>query len=564
MQAQGKIKKGETAMKPGDIRKSRFGKAVMMVVAWTLIAVPGFALAGAGKPGAVVDSMQIMTATATFDPVRPEAARVIASAFQSIGWDVTANPVDYNQNVQKVIMEQDYDMWLVMLSGASLRIDPNVFTYKKHYSGEYKKGGWNWEGLNNPEIDKLVAGQQQEMDVDKRKAIVYEAQEKIKQAQSMSVLAYVEMTNAYRSDRIKNVVPMMGEGIGSFWTDIAMEVVQGDGYVRTGATSPLKNLNPVAAKDHLEFMELRMIYDRLFRINPDGEAQPWAAESYEVVDPTTIDLTLRKGMKFHDGADLTAEDVKFSLDYHMQWKAPFFVESLANVDSVETTGKYGVRIKLKEPYAPFIPNLLGAIFIIPKHIWQDIPEKVDGVTDPLNYANEKPIGSGPFKFDYWDRGRELKVTAFKDHFSTPKCEGIIRVVYGSHDAMAAAIEKGECDRTRYILKPSLLQDLKKVKNVVAEGYPNHGFYTLSYHTRRPPLDDPAFRRAIDHLIPRELMIEAILSGFGEPGGSVIAPANKFWHNSAVKPSPEDANQAKQILEDAGYTWDGRGKLHYPK
>jgi peptide/nickel transport system substrate-binding protein len=506
--------------------------------------------------------MQITTATATFDPVRPEAARVIATAFQSIGWDVRANPIDYNQNVQKVIMEHDYDMWLVKLSGASLRIDPNVFTYKKHFSGEYKKGGWNWEGLESAEIDQLVESQQKEMDVQRRKEIVYKAQELIKQNQSMSVLAYVQMTNAYRSDRIKNVVPMMGEGIGSFWTDVGMEVVKGDGYVRNGNTQPLKNLNPVAAKDHLEFMELRMIYDRLFRISPSGKAEPWAAESYKVLDPTTIDITIRQGMKFHDGVDVTAEDIKFTLDYHNQHKAPFFVESLKNLDSVETTGKYSVRIKLKEPYAPFIPNLLGAIFIIPKHIWQDIPDKVD-VSDPLNYPNEKPVGSGPFKFDYWDRGREMKVSAFKEHFNPPKVDGIIRVVYGSHDAMAAAIEKGECDRTRYILKPSLVLDLKKIENVVAEGYPDHGFYTLSYHTRRPPLDDPAFRRAIDHLIPRELMIEAIFSGFGQPGGSVIAPANEFWHNAAVMPSPEDVNKAKQILEEAGYFWK-RGKLHYPK
>jgi peptide/nickel transport system substrate-binding protein len=516
-----------------------------------------------GKPGAKVDPMKITTATATFDPVRPEAARVIASAFQSLGWDVTANPIDYNQNVQKVIMEHDYDMWLVMLSGASLRIDPNVFIYKKHFSAEYKKGGWNWEGLQVPEIDELAKGQQIEMDIEKRRQIVHTAQEKIFQNQSMAVLANVEMTNAYRSDRIKNVVPMMGEGIGSFWTDIKMEVVGGDGYVRTGATSPLKNLNPVAAKDHLEFLELRMIYDRLFRISPDGKAEPWAAESYKVVDPTTIDLTLRKGMKFHDGKEVTAEDVKFTLDYHQQWKAPFFVESLKNVAAVETNGKYGVRIKLKEPYAPFIPNLLGAIFIIPKHVWQDIPDKVD-VTDPLNYPNEKPIGSGPFKFDYWDRGRELKVSAFKEHFNAPKVEGIIRISYGSHDAMAAAIEKGECDRTRYILKPSLLLDLQKVKNVVAEGYPNHGFYTLSYHTRRPPLDDPEFRRALGYIIPRELIIEAILSGFGKPGGSVIAPANKFWHNPNIKANPEDFNKAKEILKAAGYTWDKKGKLHYPK
>jgi len=546
------------------MKKSCVGifKKTIAIAALAVILLPGGLLA-ARTPGAPVDPMAITTATATFDPVRPEAARVIAAAFQSIGWDVKAAPVDYNQNVQKVIMEHDYDMWLVMLSGASLRIDPNIFIYKKHYSKEYKKGGWNWEGLDVPEIDELAIGQQTEMDVDKRRDIVNQAQAKIQDYQSMSVLAYVEMTNAYRSDRIKNVTPMMGEGIGSFWTDISMEVVKGDGYVRTGATSPLKNLNPVATKDHLEFMALRMIYDRLFRIAPDGSAKPWAAESYTLVDPTTIDLTLRKGMKFHDGQPVTAEDVKFTLDYHNQWKAPFFVESLKHLDSVEVTGPLSVRLKLKAPYAPFVPNLLGAIFIIPKHIWQDIPDKVD-VSDPLNFANDTPIGSGPFKFDYWNRGREMKVTAVKDHFSAPKVDGIIRVVYGSHDAMAVAIEKGECDRTRYILKPSLLLDLQKVPNVVAKGYPNHGFYTLSYHTRRPPLDDPAFRRAMDYVIPRELMIEAILSGFGEPGGSVIAPANKFWHNPAVKAHPEDINKAKQILKDAGYWWDKKGKLHYPK
>jgi len=120
-----------------------------------LIMTAGTVLA-AGKPGAKVDAMNIMTATATMDPVRPEAARIIAAAFTSLGWDVKANPVAYNQNVQKVIMEHDYDMWLVMLSGASLRIDPNVFIYKKHHSSGYKKGGWNWEGLNVPELDALA------------------------------------------------------------------------------------------------------------------------------------------------------------------------------------------------------------------------------------------------------------------------------------------------------------------------------------------------------------------------------------------------------------------------
>jgi len=60
-----------------------------------------------------------------------------------------------------------------------------------------------------------------------------------------------------------------------------------------------------------------------------------------------------------------------------------------------------------------------------------------------------------------------------------------------------------------------------------------------------------------------LIIEAILSGLADRGGSVIAPANKYWHNPVVKSYPEDLNKAKKILAEAGYTWDKKGKLHYP-
>jgi len=549
-------------MKRQGMSRRDFIKVTGTAVGASMLAGPGFAFAAA-KPGAKVDSMKLMTTTATFDPVRPESARLIAQAFKQLGWDVQHYPIDYKQNVQKVIMEHDYDMWLVRFTGASLRIDPNVFIYKVHHSSNYRKGGYNWTGYSNPEVDKLAAAQQTEMDINKRQGLVYKAQEIIHEQQPENALVNAAMTNAYRSDRLRNLTPQMGEGIGSFWTDINMEVIKGDGYVRTGVNAALKNLNPVDVKDGKEFKELRMIYDRLFRINPDGQAKPWMVESYSIPEPTTINLTLRKGMLWHDGKPVTAQDVKFSFDYMAKWKAPFFFKSLANVENLNIKGKHALTIKLKNPFAPFLANVLAAMFIIPQHIWKDIPEKVD-VNDPLNFANEKPIGSGPFKFEHWDRGRELKLSAFKDHFNPPKCAGNILIVYGSHDAMAAAIEKDECDRTRYILKPSLMEDLNKVKGVAGKAYPSHGFYDLSYHTRRPPLNDPVFRKAIAHVLPKEMIRDAVLSGYATIGSSVMAPVNKFWHNPAVKPFPNDIKKAKKILSDAGYTWDSKGKLHYPK
>ena len=545
-----------------ELDRREFLKVTGTALGAAMLTGPSLAFSQA-QPGAKVNSMKLITTTAATDPVRPEIARACAQAFQTIGWDIEPHPIDYNQNVQKVVMEHDYDMWFVMLAGAPIRIDPDAFIYQSHHSSQYKPGGMNWQGIADPELDNLSVAQRAEMNAEKRREIVFKAQERANELQAMNVVAYMQMTNAYRSDRIKNLTPMLGDGIGSFWSDLSMEVLQGDGYVRTARPQEVKNWNPVAIKDHLEFMEVRMIYDSLFRIDPEGKAIPWMVKSFNIPDPKSIDITIREGMLWHDGKPVTIEDVKFTFDYLTKWKAPYFLSMLQLVETVEITGKDSVRIRLKEPFAPFLTNLLGGMFIIPKHIWQDIPEKV-GLDDPLKYPNDKPIGSGPFKLDYWDQGREYKATAFKQHFNPPKCAGIIGIVYGSHDAIAAAIEKGECDRTRYILKPSILMDLQKVKNVVAKGYPNHGFYTLTYHVQRPPLTDPVFRRALAHVIPRGLIIEAILSGVANEGGSVIAPANQFWHNPAVKPFPTDVNKAKKILAEAGYTWDNQNKLLYPK
>ncbi|MCP4047033.1 MAG: twin-arginine translocation pathway signal protein [Gammaproteobacteria bacterium] len=514
----------------------------------------GFAYA-AGKP---VESMSVLTANASFDPVRPEMGRLIAQAAKGIGWKVKLAAEDYNMGIGKVFKEQDFDMFIVRWTGRANRIDPETFISMQHHA----KGAYNKWGYNNPRVNELAEAQQVEMIAEKRQALVHEAQQVLFDDTARSPIVYPSMTNAYREDRLQGLVPMLGEGIGSFWTDINVSAKQGNGYIFTGTTSSLKNLNPVAATDSNEFKELRMIYDRLVQVAPDGSVTPWAAKSIDIVDDTTVDIVLRDGMKFHDGKPVTIEDVKFTFDYHKQWKAPFFISSLKKFESVEITGANSLRIKLTAPHAPLMINFFCSIFILPQHIWKDIPEKAK-VDDVLNFANEAPVGSGPFKFDYWDRGKEMKVSANKDHFSAPKCEGIIRITYGSHDAMAAAIEAGECDRTRYILKPALVQDLNKINGIVGKGYASHGFYDLGYNHRRGPLADPAFRMAMDMIIPRDVIRQVIMAGFAENGGSVIAPANEFWHNSAVKSRPTNVKKAREMLAAAGYTWDSDGNILYP-
>jgi peptide/nickel transport system substrate-binding protein len=539
-------------MKRRDFIKKSTG--VIAGASATAALLPNIGVA-AGKK---VESMQLLTANAGFDPVRPEMGRLISQSCKSIGWDVELAAEDYNLGITKVFKEFDFDMFIVRWTGRANRVDPETFTRMMFH----QKGNYNKWGYNNTTVNVLTDAQQEEMDVNKRRDLILDTQQMLFEDAAASPIVHPSMTNAYREDRLEGLVPQLGEGIGSLWTDLNVRVKSGDGYVKTGQTSPLKNLNPISVADSNEFKELRMIYDRLIQVGPDGSIVPWAATSITAQDSTTIDIKLRDGMKFHDGKSVTVEDVKFTFEYFRKWKAPFFISSLEKFESIKITGRNTMQIKLVGPHAPLMINFFAQIFIIPKHIWQDIPEKVD-VDDVLNYANEKPIGSGPFRFDYWDRGKELKVSANKDHFNAPKCAGIVRIAYGSHDAMAAAIEAGECDRTRYILKPSLVQDLNKISGIVGKGYPSHGWYGFMFNHLRGPFKDRAFRTALDMIVPRDVIRDVVMSGFATNGGSPIAPANEFWHNSSIKSRSFNVKKARKILQEAGYSWDGSGKLHYP-
>ncbi len=539
-------------MKRRDFIKKSTG--VLAGASATAALLPNIGVA-AGKK---VESMQLLTANASFDPVRPEMGRLISQSCKSIGWDVELAAEDYNLGITKVFKEFDFDMFIVRWTGRANRVDPETFTRMMFH----QKGNYNKWGYNNTTVNVLTDAQQEEMDVEKRRDLILDTQQMLFEDAAASPIVHPSMTNAYREDRLDGLVPQLGEGIGSLWTDLNVRVKSGDGYVKTGQTSPLKNLNPISVHDSNEFKELRMIYDRLIQVGPDGGIVPWAATSIKAQDSTTIDITLRDGMKFHDGKPVTVEDVKFTFEYFRKWKAPFFSSSLEKFESIKITGRNTMQIKLVAPHSPLMINFFAQIFIIPKHIWQDIPEKVD-VDDVLNYANENPVGSGPFRFDYWDRGKELKVSANKDHFNAPKCAGIVRIAYGSHDAMAAAIEAGECDRTRYILKPSLVQDLNKISGIVGKGYPSHGWYGFMFNHLRGPFKDRAFRTALDMIVPRDVIRDVVMSGFATNGGSPIAPANEFWHNSSIKSRSFNVKKARKILQEAGYSWDGSGKLHYP-
>jgi len=536
----------------------RFARVAIVTTFLALAFVPLHGWASGKK----VEKRNFVVPPASTHPDRIEIARAIKKEWRKLGFETGIDVMAYAEGIRKVFREHDYDLFLVTFGAQDIRTDPDIFLMKLHGADERKKGGWNFAHYYNEEFEKLGQAQRREMDPEKRRQLVFKAQEIIYRDQPDTVILYPEDPQAFRTDNFTNWEWMIGEGTSSIWTDLNLKPAKRK-IRRAGTTTVANTINPLAATAWEEFTNLHRIYDRLLRIGKDGSPVLWAAKDLKVVDNTTIDITIREGMKFHDGEPVTAEDVKFSFDYYKKWKAPFWISALENLTEVKKLGDYKIRILLKEPSAPFRTHPLSTMFILPKHIWENIPSKTT-VDDPLKWPNDNPIGSGPFKFKYWRRVTELAVERFDDHFNPPYIDGNVRVEFKNMEALTGALLTDQCDSTWWKVYPSYVDTLKKDKNIEVRGFPSHAILTMTYNCERPPFDDVRVRRALSLAVPRKFILKVIQRDFGQLGGSVIAPANKFWHNSEIKPYPEDPKKARKILEEAGYTWDDKGLIHYPE
>jgi len=546
-------------------------KAKIIVVSLLVLVLAVGAGATEWRPySSEVPEIQVMTSS--HDPVRYEMARMIFEMWSKLGLKTKFDPMTHKAATARAFLSKEFDTYVIHYGPRPARLDPYVFLYAGLHSSNAGPTGWGVSGFQNAEYDKLTEKQIRTLDIEKRQKLVYQAQEFVYKHQPHTVLLHKPLLFAYNQKTFRDpIVVKAGFPITNFWSNISFKPATERKVLRDGYAKPLKTLNPLFAQILHDQYILGHIYDKLFRIGPEGQPIPWAAEKKEIINDTTIDITIRGGMKFHDGKPVTAEDVKFSYEYMKEWKAPYYLDMLKVVEKIEIVGDRMLRFHFPYPYAPAFMSTFAEIPILPKHIWKDIPEKV-GLKDAKDWENPHPIGSGPFKFDYWRPGEEYKLSTFKEHWTAtvgkglyqlPKVEGILWVTYKGTAPIVAALERGEIDRAGYYLTPEQIETLEK-SGLTVVNMPTFGMYLVHYNCRKPPFNDMQFRRALSYAIDREMLNETLYGGMAQVGGSVIGPSNEFWHNPEIPPFPFDLEKAKQILKEAGYWWDAEGRLHYPK
>lgn len=507
----------------------------------------------------MVDEIEIITTTEAFDPVLYEAAFLIAEDWEELGFRVRVRPMEFATLVNRYIAEQDFDTLMIWWSGRVERLDPQHFLGSYH-SGQIDPGGTNPSGYSNPEFDRLFEEQQREFDVERRRELVLKAQEIAIEDQSMTILYYRDEVVAYNNKTFDNFIPMAGEAIYNEWMPHSVQPLTQDKTLTIGIYQEPDTINPLESATVYGWKFLRLIYDKLFRLTPDIEPVPWAAESFEAIDETTIDIVLREGLTFHDGEPLTVEDVKFTFDYYIEQDFAYFRPFYQVIDEIVITGEKSLRFLLKEPFAPFITVTLSQIPILPQHIWSTIdrPQELAPHEIPV-------IGSGSFMFDRYDRGEYKRILRFDDHFKAHEIEiqAIDYIIYADVEGVFTGLLQGEFDITATRLEPAQIPLAQLEDHISILSVPDFGYYFLDYNLRRPPFNDKAVRHALAHSIDKDTIIDILMDGLAEPGTSVIAPINAYWHNPRVPRFPYNLEGAREILEGAGYWWDNDGFIHYP-
>lgn len=302
----------------------------------------------------------------------------------------------------------------------------------------------------------------------------------------------------------------------------------------------ITSLDPHQGKETVAVQVTDQIFDTLTVVDAEtGELQPLIAESWEQPDDITYIFHIRKGIKFHDGSELTAEDVKFSLDRAIASAAVSYIVDF--IDTVTVVDEYTVEVKLDAPYAPALRNLsVPFSAIVPKAIVEKDEEAFI----------QNPIGSGPYKFVEWKQGDSATLVAFDDYFAGPPAtKNLIMKVIPEAAQRTIALETGEIDLA-YDIIPNDLAKIRDNSDLTLYEAPSLTCFYISMNMNKEPFNNQKVREAINIAIDRDLIIETIASGSGESADAIIAPAvYGYFSPGKYEYNPE---KAKQLLVEAGY------------
>jgi peptide/nickel transport system substrate-binding protein len=317
-----------------------------------------------------------------------------------------------------------------------------------------------------------------------------------------------------------------------------------------------KRLLPMLATDSASGQISGYIFNGLTKYDKDIKITGDLAEAWDIRDKgLTIIFHLRRGVKWHDGAEFTAEDVLFTYQAFTDPKIPTPYSAIFGpIKAVEVVDKYTVRVTYKEPFAPALES--WGIGIMPKHA-------LEGKDLTSEEVNRYPIGCGPYKITEWVTGQKIVLDAFDDYFEgRPGIDRIIVRIIPDPATNFLELKFGGIDFSgvtpaQYKLQVSdsaffrrYFQDFR---------YPSFGYTYLGFNLQNPLFSDKRVRRAIAHAINKQEIIAGVLMGYGSPCTGPFPPES-WAYNKEIRDIGFDPDRALRILSALGWKKNSDGLL----
>ncbi len=298
------------------------------------------------------------------------------------------------------------------------------------------------------------------------------------------------------------------------------------------------------------------LFNALLKFNEKMEVVPDLAESFATKDSTTLEFKLRKGVKFHDGSEMTADDVKFTIERLQNEK--YASPNKGKVDAVQAVNivdPYTVEIVTKQAFAPllaFLTNARTGTQIVPRKVVEAMGDDAFG---------RAPVGTGAYKIRDWKANESVTLVAHDGYFvkGQPSVGTVEIPLIAEESSGVTALKGGQIDLTStapFADVPTLEQD--KTLKILRQPGMNCRFISVNH--RKPPFDDVHFRRAVSMAFDRNAMVKVVLFGEGVPSHGLIPPSLAYAYEAKPRETALfNAERAKAELAKSKYA-SGLGEI----
>ncbi|MDR1978760.1 MAG: ABC transporter substrate-binding protein [Synergistaceae bacterium] len=305
-----------------------------------------------------------------------------------------------------------------------------------------------------------------------------------------------------------------------------------------------KSLDPHAAPDLASTSVMTQMMESLVTIDAKGEIAPLLAESFEKLDELNYKFVLRKGVKFHNGEEMKAGDVKFTFTRAVNTgKVIDYVVRNIDVDNIKIIDDYTIVVPSKTPDSSFLACL--------SHYCAGVILSEKAVNEAGENVGTQPVGTGPYKFVNWQKGNRVVLERFDDYWGEKaKTPNLVFRAITEGTNRCIELETGGADVALSLL-PIDVNRVAENSKLSLIRVPAPSVMYLGMNVSEEPLSDIRVRQAISLAIDNRAIVKIAFKGVGLAARGPVPPTIKYYDASLPEILP-DVDKAKALMEEAGY------------